>query len=61
MAGGGGDRGRVGRGGLHEHAAAARPAPGAAGELGDQRERALLGAEVREAQRRVGVERPRRG
>ena len=56
VAGGGGDRGRVGRVGLDEHAAAARAAAGAAGELGDQRERALLGAEVREAQRRVGVE-----
>ena len=31
-------------------------APGAARELRDQRERALLGAEVGEAQRRVGVE-----
>ncbi len=35
---------------------AARPAPAAAGELRDERERALLGAEVGEAQRRVGVE-----
>ena len=34
----------------------ARPAAGAARELGDQRERPLLGAEVREAQRRVGVD-----
>ena len=56
VAGGGDDRGRVRRVGLHEHAAAARAASGAAGELGDQRERALLGAEVGEAQRRVGVE-----
>jgi hypothetical protein len=31
-------------------------AAGAPGELGDQRERPLLGAEVGEAQRRVGVE-----
>ena len=50
------DRRRVGRGGLDDHAPAARPAPGAAGELGDERERALLGAEVGEAQRLVGVE-----
>ena len=34
----------------------ARPAAGAAGELRDQRERPLLGAEVGEAQGRVGVD-----
>ena len=56
MARGEADRRRVGRQGLHEHAAAARSAPGAAGQLGDEREGALLGAEVGEAQGRVGVE-----
>ena len=56
VAGGGLDRGRGGRAGLDEHAAAARAAAGAARELRDQRERPLLGAEVREAQGRVGVE-----
>ena len=47
---------RLGVEGLHEHAPAARPAPGPARELGDERERALLGAEVGEAQGGVGVE-----
>ena len=39
-----------------EHPSRALAAPAAPGELGDQREGALLGAEVGEAQRRVGVE-----
>ena len=43
---------RVRRQGLHEHAPAAGAAPGAARELGDQREGPLLRAEVGEAQRR---------
>ncbi len=41
---------------LHDHPPAALAAAAAAGELGDERERALLGAEVGEAQRGVGVE-----
>ena len=49
------DRAGLGRHRLHEHAPVAA-ASGAAGELRDEREGALLGAEVREAQRRVGVE-----
>ena len=49
------DRSSLGRDRLHEHAPLPS-APDAPGELGDQRERALLGAEVREAQRRVRVE-----
>src|SRR4051794_23468450 len=56
VAGGGGDRGGVGRAGLHEHAAALGAAAGPARELRDQRERALLRAEVGEAQRAVRVE-----
>ena len=39
-----------------QHRRIAGSPAGPAGELGDQRERALLGAEVWEAQRRVGVE-----
>ena len=46
---------RLGGDRLHEHASLTA-APGAAGELRDQREGALLGAEVRKAQRGVGVE-----
>ena len=49
------DRARLGGHGLHQHA----PVPTAAGtpgELGDQGEGALLGAEVREAQGGVGVD-----
>ena len=52
------DRARAGRVRLHEHAPGpvrAAP-PGTAGELRDERERALLGAKVREAQRLVGVD-----
>jgi hypothetical protein len=45
------DRGRIRRRRLDQHVPAARSAPSAAGELGDERERPLLGAEVREAQR----------
>ena len=41
---------------LDDHAPAARPAPAAAGELRDERERALLRSEVGEPQCRVGVE-----
>ena len=51
-----GQRRRVGRDRLDEHAPVRAAAPGAARQLGDERERALLGAEVGEAQRRVGVE-----
>src|SRR5205807_962881 len=50
------DRARPGGQGLHQHPAAARPAPGPAGQLRDQGEGPLLGAEVGEAQRLVGVE-----
>ena len=50
------DRGRVGRQRLHQHAPAALAAPAAAGELGDQREGPLLGAEVGEPEGRVGVD-----
>ena len=49
------DRARVGLERLHEHAAG-RVAAAAAGELGDQLERALLRAEVRHRERRVGVD-----
>jgi len=45
-----------GRERLHEHPAGERAAAGPAGELGDERERPLLGAEVGEAQGLVGVE-----
>ena len=41
---------------LDDHAAAAGPAAAAARELGHERERALLGAEVGEAERGVGVD-----
>ena len=41
---------------LDEHAAAGLPPAAAPGELRDEREGPLLGAEVGEAQRRVGVE-----
>ena len=54
--GGEAQRPGIGRAGLHEHPGAAGPATGPAGELGDERERPLLGAEVREAQRGIGVE-----
>ena len=52
----GGDRRGVGRERLDEHATALRTAAGATRELRDERERALLGAEVGEAQRAVGVD-----
>ena len=50
------DRRGVGRQRLDEHPPAALAAAAAPGELGDQREGPLLGAEVGEAQRRVGVQ-----
>ena len=50
-----GDRARVWLEGLHEHAAR-RIAAGAAGELRQQLERALLGPEVGQRERRVGVD-----
>ena len=54
--GGEAQRARVGVQRLHDHPAAALAAAAAPGELGDERERALLGAEVGEAQRGVGVQ-----
>ena len=56
MAGGEADRRRVGRQRLHEHPPGGGAATGAAGELRDEREGALLGAEVGEAQGGVGVD-----
>ena len=50
------DRRGLGRQGLDQHPAAPLAAPAAPGELGHEREGALLGAEVGEAKRRVGVE-----
>ena len=47
---------RVGREGLHDHLALQITATGAAGDLGDELERALAGAEVRDVQAEVGVE-----
>ena len=56
VTGGGGDA-RCRRGQrLHDHRAAGLAAPAAPGQLRDHREGPLLGAEVREAQRGVGVE-----
>src|ERR1700683_1634843 len=49
------DRARCGGAALHQHAALAA-APDAPGELCDQRERALLRAEVGKAQGGIGVE-----
>ena len=49
------DRARLRGDRLHEHAPRTAP-PHAPRELGDERERALLGAEVRKAQRGVRVE-----
>ena len=49
------DRPRVGLEGLDEHAAR-RVAAAAARELGDELERPLLGAEVRDREARVGVD-----
>ena len=50
------DRRGLGRQGLDQHPAAALAAPAAPGELGHQREGALLGTKVGEPKRRVGVE-----
>ena len=50
-----GDRARVGLERLHDHAAR-RVAAAAAGELRQQLERALLGAEVGQAETHVGVD-----
>ena len=44
--------------GLHDHPGRLAPAPGAPGELDDEREGALLGAEARVLERGVGVEPP---
>ena len=50
------DARRAGRQGLDQDPPTGLAPPAAAGELRDQREGALLGAEVRQAQRAVGVE-----
>ena len=56
MGGGGEDRRRVGSQGLDDHPSARLTATAAPGELRDEREGALLGAEVGKAQARIGVE-----
>jgi len=56
VTGGKRDRARVRRDRLDEHPSPTLASPRAPGQLRDQRERALLGPEIREAERLIGVE-----